>query len=164
MAVGHSVRVLPKSVLTQERLKELKKLKKHERASKKAAIQARNAERLTKKTERARSGYVTIPLKKGTLREFGYKTKESEAQRRAALRRAVEVYGWHTPFFKLHALSVITKKTNPEYSKIYIHDREWVRDTFRGKYPSRTPKADSVGVDEMITALSKIAKMKAKAK
>lgn len=70
-----------------------------------------------------------IPLRKGTLRKFGYSTSDKQAQRRAALKRAVADDGWLSIFRKLNAVATYNKG-RPALHKTFISDRDWVKKTF----------------------------------
>jgi hypothetical protein len=79
-----------------------------------------------------------IPLKRGTLSRFGYSAANTQPQRRAALKRAMEHHGWLRVFRKLNAVMVYAKG-NPRLHGVFKADRDWVRRT--GK-----PKAQSTSV------------------
>ena len=56
---------------------------------------------------------VIPPLKRGELGAFGYKVLMSESERRIALERAIEKYGYASLVRKLNALAVLNKNRNP---------------------------------------------------
>lgn len=71
-------------------------------------------------------------LKEGELSRFGYDkvVTMSAKDRHAALTKAVNEYGALTVFRKLNAISVYTRHTAPESSRIFLLDRNWVKRTF----------------------------------
>src|SRR3990167_6660134 len=84
-------------------------------------------------------------LKEGSLREYGYETGLSLAQRHAALKRAVLAYSPGTVVKKLNAVAVLNKNTNPSLARIFNADKTWVEETFldsprRSPRKSRSPK------------------------
>jgi len=70
------------------------------------------------------------PLRKGELAKYGYSYKESESNRRAALRQAVEEYGALGVFRKLDAVAKLTERTVPNASNIFEKDRAWVESKY----------------------------------
>jgi hypothetical protein len=68
-----------------------------------------------------------MKLNKGTLSSLGYSTKDLMRNRRAALKKAVNKYGYLTVFRKLNAVATLTKNTSPGTSKVLLKDRDWVR-------------------------------------
>lgn len=87
-------------------------------------------------SEPSKSGKATcckkkqlIPLRKGTLRKFGYSTADTQAKRHAALKKAVKADGWLSIFRKLNAVATYNKG-RPALHKTFIKDRDWVKKTF----------------------------------
>lgn len=70
-----------------------------------------------------------IPLRKGTLRKFGYATSDTKAKRHAALKKAVAADGWLSIFRKLNAVATYNKG-RPALHKKFKEDRDWVKKTF----------------------------------
>jgi len=66
-------------------------------------------------------------LRKGELKKHGYSSRKSEAQRHAALKKAIEEFGALGVFRKLTAVANYTVRTQPEKSRIYKADSEWIR-------------------------------------
>jgi len=82
---------------------------------------------------------VLIPVRKGTLRRFGYSSKLPKEERRAALRKAVKVDGWLPIFRKLNVLTIFFKR-NPKMRALFLADRDYVKAQFspkRGKSKAR---------------------------
>ena len=67
------------------------------------------------------------PLLKGKLGQYGYSTKKTETERKTALAQAVRDYGATSIFRSLNAIATYNKNTNPEASKIFLHDRDMVK-------------------------------------
>ena len=70
---------------------------------------------------------ILPPLKKGTLRNFGYGSDKSPSLRRASLRRASKSLGRNRVIRKLNAVAVLTKNTAPKKSRIFRADMRWVQ-------------------------------------
>ncbi len=70
------------------------------------------------------------PLKKGELAKHGYSFRRGEAERRAALKRALDEYGPLGVFRKLNAVEKLTKRAAPAASSVFRKDRNWVRSSF----------------------------------
>jgi hypothetical protein len=70
------------------------------------------------------------PLKKGELKQFGYKVKLPSAERHTALKRAVRKYGSLSVWKKINVLYVYSKYSNPTLHRIYGADRNWIRHTY----------------------------------
>ena len=70
------------------------------------------------------------PLKKGELAKHGYSFRRGEAERRAALKRALNEYGALGVFRKLNAVEKLTKRAAPAASSVFRKDRNWVRSSF----------------------------------
>jgi len=67
------------------------------------------------------------PLKKGELAKYGYTFRGTEAERHAALKKAVSEYGSTGVFRKLNAVAKLTKRASPKAANVFSKDREWVR-------------------------------------
>lgn len=76
-----------------------------------------------------RSGKGIGPLRKGELARHGYSYRDSEAQRHAALKKAVDEYGALGVYRKLNAVAKLTIRTVPAVSSVLKKDREWVKRT-----------------------------------
>jgi hypothetical protein len=72
------------------------------------------------------------PLEEGELSKFGYDqvVKMTTADRRTALRKAVEAYGSLTVWKQLNARSIYTRNTSPASSLLFLRDRNWVKRTY----------------------------------
>jgi hypothetical protein len=69
------------------------------------------------------------PLKKGELAKHGYSFRGSEAERHAALKKAIAEYGSTGVFRKLNAVSKLTRRVSPKAANVFSKDREWVHKT-----------------------------------
>lgn len=71
-------------------------------------------------------------LKSGDLELFGYShvATLSVEERHRSLSAAVKQYGALTVWRKLNAISVLTRRTNPNVSAIFLEDRNWIKSTF----------------------------------
>jgi len=67
-------------------------------------------------------------LRKGELKKHGYSSRASEIQRHTALNKAVKEFGALGVSRKLMAVANYTVRTQPEKSRIYKADSEWVRE------------------------------------
>ena len=67
------------------------------------------------------------PLRKGDLAKHGYSFRRSNAERHAALHKAIEEYGITGVYRKLNAVTKLFSRTHPTYSKRFKEDREWVQ-------------------------------------
>jgi hypothetical protein len=72
-------------------------------------------------------------LKKGLLSKYGYASQKSIAERRTALKKAVDAYGALSVLRKLNAVAIYTRRTAPAVSKIFKDDMKWVRSSFEFK-------------------------------
>ena len=66
------------------------------------------------------------PLRKGDLAKHGYSFRKSNAERHAALNKAMGEYGMMGVYRKLNAVTKLFSRTHPTYSKRFKEDREWV--------------------------------------
>ena len=67
------------------------------------------------------------PLRKGDLAKHGYSFRKSDAERHAALLKAIDDYGRTSVYRKLNAVTKLFKRTHPTYSSRFKEDREWVK-------------------------------------
>lgn len=67
------------------------------------------------------------PLRKGELAKHGYSFRKSDAERHAALIKAIEEYGATSVYRKLDAVTKLFKHTHPSYSARFKADGEWVQ-------------------------------------
>ena len=72
-------------------------------------------------------------LKKGLLSKYGYASQKGVADRRDALKKAVDAYGALSVLRKLNAVAVYTRRTAPAVSAIFKADMKWVRASFEFK-------------------------------
>lgn len=70
-------------------------------------------------------------LRKGELIKYGYQYRLSDSLREKALKKAIKVYGALSVYHKLDAVAKLSLRTAPDASKIFIRDREWVRNNFK---------------------------------
>jgi hypothetical protein len=69
-----------------------------------------------------------VKIKKpGSLKTLGYSPKEPVEKRQASLKEAVAKYGKDSTIHKLVGVSVLSKTKQPEYSKTYSLDADFVR-------------------------------------
>ena len=67
------------------------------------------------------------PLKRGELGAFGYKVLMAESERRIALERAIDAYGYASLVRKLNALAVLNKNRNPLVAKRVKRDMAFLK-------------------------------------
>lgn len=65
-------------------------------------------------------------LKEGSLKKYGYNTKESAVERHKALKKALDVYGYSTLIKKLNAVRIYNKSRPAIYNK-YTKDMNYVK-------------------------------------
>ena len=75
-------------------------------------------------------GVKIFDLQKGELSKHGYSLTEKTAVRRAALKKSVEEDGYKTVLGRIHALSIIHRRTNPIYALKAKLDRGWLVSEF----------------------------------
>ena len=73
------------------------------------------------------------PLKKGELKKFGYSYKLPVDARRKALQTAIETLGPLNVYYKLHAVSQLTKHSSPNASAIFMEDKKWIQSVYGGE-------------------------------
>lgn len=87
----------------------------------------------TKKSPKKRTYKSPVrigPLNKGTLRQYGYSTSKSAAERHDALEKAVHRYGKGVVVKKLNAVRVLNRNRSPKSSTIFGRDMRWVQKNF----------------------------------
>ena len=67
------------------------------------------------------------PLKKGSLKKYGYSVHDSLKKRHVALKKAIKKYGSSSTIKKLNAIKLLTKNTSPKNSKIYKKDIRYIQ-------------------------------------
>ena len=68
------------------------------------------------------------PLRKGELRKYGYIYRKSSGERHAALRKAAKEYGALGVYRKLNAVAKLSSRTEPNISRVFKSDRNWVKE------------------------------------
>ncbi len=87
--------------------------------------------KLSSKTGRPPSSAVRIgPLKKGELKKFGYSYKLPVEKRREALQDAINKLGPLNVYYKLHAVSELTKTKAPRASAVFMEDKKWIQTVY----------------------------------
>lgn len=81
---------------------------------------------------RSKTRKVLPPLKRGELGKLGYKVLIAEGERRIALERAIEEYGYASLVRKLNALAVLNKNRNPEVARRVKRDMAFLK-KYRGE-------------------------------
>jgi hypothetical protein len=72
-------------------------------------------------------------LRKGELIKYGYQYRLSDSLRQSALKRAIKRYGPLSVYRKLDAVAKLSVRTASDASKIFIRDRNWVRENYELK-------------------------------
>jgi len=72
-------------------------------------------------------------LSSGDLIEFGYELKARQELRQQALAKAIKKYGALKTFQKVHALTVLFKRTHPSYATRAKKDTEWISKNYLKK-------------------------------
>jgi len=91
------------------------------------------------KKGRGKKRWFYVPAEeKDSLRSEGYSPLEPQAARRKALAKAVKEYGATETFRKLMSVSNVTKRSQPENSRIYHSDARWVSETYIPKPALKT--------------------------
>lgn len=87
--------------------------------------------KVSSKTGRPPSSAVRIgPLKKGELKKFGYSYKLPVEKRREALQDAINKLGPLNVYYKLHAVSELTKTKAPRASAVFMEDKKWIQTVY----------------------------------
>ena len=79
----------------------------------------------------------------GSLKKYGYDPDYPAAKRHKALRKLLKKYGYKKLIQKLNAVRVLTKNSNPKYSRIYKRDMEYVRKIAQKNYKKTKRKKKS---------------------
>jgi hypothetical protein len=67
------------------------------------------------------------PLRKGELQRFGYSYKLPESIRHSSLRGAIKQLGALDVYRKLDAVAKLSATANPQSSRAFATDRDWIR-------------------------------------
>ena len=67
------------------------------------------------------------PLRKGELQRFGYGYKLPESTRHSSLSAAIKQLGALDVYRKLDAVAKLSATANPQSSRVFADDRDWVR-------------------------------------
>jgi hypothetical protein len=87
--------------------------------------------KVSSKTGRPPRSAVRIgPLKKGELKKFGYSYKLPVEKRREALQDAINKLGPLNVYYKLHAVSELTKTKAPRASAVFMEDKKWIQTVY----------------------------------
>lgn len=84
--------------------------------------------------KRKSASTVRIPMNpdnRGAFREEGYSLSASARTRHAALNRLVKSEGYAPVVHKLNALATLHKTSNPEHSKTFREDMEYVQSKYK---------------------------------
>ena len=83
------------------------------------------------KSRATRRRSVIGPLKEGRLSKFGYVhvNELTEAQRHAAIKKAVHKFGALSVWKMINVLYVYNK-SNPKNRNLFKMDRDWIKSTF----------------------------------
>lgn len=72
-------------------------------------------------------------LRKGELIKYGYQYRLSDSLRQTALKKAIKRYGALSVYRKLDAVAKLSVRTASDASKIFVRDRNWIRENFELK-------------------------------
>lgn len=72
-------------------------------------------------------------LRKGEMIKYGYQYRLSDSLRQAALKKAIKHYGALAVYRKLDAVAKLSVRTAPDASKIFVRDRNWVKENYQMK-------------------------------
>lgn len=102
--------------------------KRRSKRSKSPKRPKRSMSRMNQKVRRSRTrSKVRIPVRKENfLTRFGYGAYKSESVRHSALTKAVKAYGASSVVKKLNVLVIYNKNNQPQLSKLFAEDRDWV--------------------------------------
>ena len=70
------------------------------------------------------------PLRKGELQRFGYSYKLPESIRQSSLRAAIKQLGALDVYRKLDAVAKLSATANPQSSRVFAMDRDWIRSNY----------------------------------
>ena len=76
------------------------------------------------------------PLKKNVFKKYGYSTKKGVRTRHQALSDALVDHPALMILRRLNAIRVLTKRTNPQASTIFLEDMKWFRKKFDSHFKS----------------------------
>ena len=97
----------------------------------------------SRKRSRSKSKKILKKLEKGTLAKFGYNTSDPKDIRRKVLKKAIKKFGYYKLIKRLEVLKMLTKRTNPNLSKIYSNDTKYLLYMSPKKRKSRSYKSRS---------------------
>ena len=72
-------------------------------------------------------------LRKGEMIKYGYQYRLSDSLRQTALRKAIKRYGALAVYRKLDAVAKLSVRTAPDASKIFVRDRNWIKENYELK-------------------------------
>lgn len=72
-------------------------------------------------------------LRKGELIKYGYQYRLSDSLRQIALKKAIKQYGALSTYRKLDAVAKLSVRTAPDANKIFIRDRNWIKENYELK-------------------------------
>ena len=72
-------------------------------------------------------------LRKGDMIKYGYQYRLSDSLRQIALKKAIKRYGALSVYRKLDAVSKLSVRTAPDASKIFVRDRNWIKENYELK-------------------------------
>lgn len=83
-----------------------------------------------RRQSRKRRTIIPVKLKPGGLSRFGYHTDKTERARHNALLRAAREEGFAPIIQRLNLTATFTKNSQPENSRIFRKDQEWLSDYY----------------------------------
>ncbi len=72
-------------------------------------------------------------LRKGEMIKYGYQYRLSDSLRQIALKKAIKRYGALAIYRKLDAVGKLSVRTAPDASKIFVRDRNWIKENYELK-------------------------------
>lgn len=72
-------------------------------------------------------------LRKGDMIKYGYQYRLSDSLRQTALKKAIKRYGALSVYRKLDAVGKLSVRTAPDASKIFVRDRNWIKENYELK-------------------------------
>jgi hypothetical protein len=72
-------------------------------------------------------------LRKGELIKYGYQYRLSDSLRQIALKKAIKHYGALSTYRKLDAVAKLSVRTAPDANKIFVRDRNWIKENYELK-------------------------------
>jgi len=90
------------------------------------------SKRKSKRMRRSKSRHKNVigPMRRGTLTNFGYNSRDTATLRHSSVQKAVRAHSALEVFRKLNAISILNRNTNPTLAKHMLADRNWVRSNF----------------------------------